>query len=59
MTALRQWKICSTFTGSFRTATSSWLFCPTKQHSVAIAINRRLFWHTVRSFLDMPAPAAI
>jgi ADP-heptose:LPS heptosyltransferase len=54
-----EYEICSTFTGSFRTATSSWLFCRTQQHSVAIAINRRLFWHTVRSFLDMPAPAAI
>src|SRR5215510_3694721 len=30
MTALRQWKIRSTFTGSFGTATSSWLFCRTQ-----------------------------
>jgi pimeloyl-ACP methyl ester carboxylesterase len=32
---------------------------PNTAHSVAVAINRHLFWHAVRSFLDMPAPAAI
>lgn len=32
---------------------------PNTAHSVAVAINRHLFWHTVRSFLDMPTPTAI
>jgi pimeloyl-ACP methyl ester carboxylesterase len=32
---------------------------PNTAHSVAVSINRHLFWHAVRSFLDMPAPAAI
>jgi pimeloyl-ACP methyl ester carboxylesterase len=32
---------------------------PNTAHSVAVAVNRHLFWHAVRSFLDMPAPAAI
>ena len=32
---------------------------PNTAHSVAVAINRHLFWHAVRGFLDMPAPAAI
>jgi len=32
---------------------------PNTAHSVAVAINRHLFWHAVRSFLDMPTPAAI
>ncbi len=27
---------------------------PGMAHSLALAINRRLFWHTVRAFLDMP-----
>ncbi len=32
---------------------------PNTAHSVAVAINRHLFWHAVREFLDMPAPTAI
>jgi pimeloyl-ACP methyl ester carboxylesterase len=32
---------------------------PSTAHSVAVAINRHLFWHAVRGFLDMPTPAAI
>jgi len=32
---------------------------PNTAHSVAVAINRHLFWHAVRSFLDMPVPTAI
>ena len=32
---------------------------PNTAHSVAVAINRHLFWHAVRGFLDMPAPTAI
>jgi alpha-beta hydrolase superfamily lysophospholipase len=32
---------------------------PNTAHSVAVAINRHLFWHAVRSFLDMPTPTAI
>lgn len=32
---------------------------PNTAHSVAAAINRHLFWHAVRGFLDMPTPAAI
>jgi alpha-beta hydrolase superfamily lysophospholipase len=32
---------------------------PNTAHSVAVAVNRHLFWHAVRSFLDMPTPAAI
>jgi alpha-beta hydrolase superfamily lysophospholipase len=32
---------------------------PNTAHSVAVALNRHLFWHAVRGFLDMPRPAAI
>ena len=32
---------------------------PNTAHSVAVAINRHLFWHAVRGFLDMPTPTAI
>ncbi|HYC17775.1 MAG TPA: alpha/beta fold hydrolase [Pseudolabrys sp.] len=32
---------------------------PNTAHSVAVAINRHLFWHATRAFLDMPAPTAI
>jgi alpha-beta hydrolase superfamily lysophospholipase len=32
---------------------------PNTAHSVAVAINRHLFWHAVQAFLDMPAPTAI
>jgi pimeloyl-ACP methyl ester carboxylesterase len=32
---------------------------PNTAHSVAVAINRHLFWHAVRGFLDMPAITAI
>lgn len=32
---------------------------PNTAHSVAVAINRHLFWHAVNSFLDMPAVTAI
>ena len=32
---------------------------PNTAHSVAVAVNRHLYWHAVRSFLDMPTPAAI
>ncbi len=29
---------------------------PGAAHSIALGINRRQFWHVLRSFLDMPAP---
>ncbi len=32
---------------------------PNTAHSVAVAINRNLFWHAVHGFLDMPKPASI
>jgi pimeloyl-ACP methyl ester carboxylesterase len=32
---------------------------PNTAHSVAVAINRHLFWHAVRGFLDMPQATAI
>lgn len=32
---------------------------PNTAHSVAVAINRHLFWHAMREFLDMPTPTAI
>jgi hypothetical protein len=32
---------------------------PGTAHSVATAKNRHLFWHAMRSFLDMPAPLSI
>ncbi len=32
---------------------------PNTAHSVAVAINRHLFWHATRAFLDMPEPTAI
>jgi len=31
---------------------------PGTAHSVTLAINRQLFWHVTRAFLDMPAPIA-
>src|SRR5262245_21662356 len=31
---------------------------PGTAHSVALAINRQLFWHVTRAFLSMPAPIA-
>jgi pimeloyl-ACP methyl ester carboxylesterase len=31
---------------------------PGTAHSVALAINRQLFWHVTRAFLTMPAPIA-
>ena len=31
---------------------------PGTAHSVALAINRQLFWHVTRAFLDMPTPIA-
>jgi pimeloyl-ACP methyl ester carboxylesterase len=31
---------------------------PGTAHSVTIAINRQLFWHVTRAFLNMPAPIA-
>jgi pimeloyl-ACP methyl ester carboxylesterase len=32
---------------------------PNTAHSVAVAINRHLFWHAMHEFIDMPKPAAI
>jgi pimeloyl-ACP methyl ester carboxylesterase len=32
---------------------------PNTAHSVAVAINRHLFWHAMREFISMPAPVAI
>jgi pimeloyl-ACP methyl ester carboxylesterase len=32
---------------------------PNTAHSVAVAINRNLFWHAVHGFLDMPKPTSI
>jgi pimeloyl-ACP methyl ester carboxylesterase len=34
------------------------IILPGTAHSVALAINRRLFWHVARAFLTMPAPIA-
>jgi pimeloyl-ACP methyl ester carboxylesterase len=31
---------------------------PGTAHSVTLAINRHLFWHVTKAFLDMPAPIA-
>jgi pimeloyl-ACP methyl ester carboxylesterase len=31
---------------------------PGTAHSVVLAINRQLFWHVTRAFLNMPAPIA-
>jgi pimeloyl-ACP methyl ester carboxylesterase len=31
---------------------------PGTAHSVVLAINRQLFWHVTRSFLNMPQPMA-
>jgi pimeloyl-ACP methyl ester carboxylesterase len=31
---------------------------PGTAHSVTLAINRQLFWHVTKAFLDMPAPIA-
>jgi pimeloyl-ACP methyl ester carboxylesterase len=32
---------------------------PNTAHSVAVAINRQLFWHAMHEFLDMPKPVGI
>jgi pimeloyl-ACP methyl ester carboxylesterase len=32
---------------------------PNTAHSVAVAINRHLFWHATREFISMPTPVAI
>src|SRR3954470_14128280 len=34
------------------------IILPGTAHSVAVAINRQLFWHVTRAFLTMPAPIA-
>ncbi len=34
------------------------IILPGTAHSVALAINRQLFWHVSRAFLSMPAPIA-
>jgi pimeloyl-ACP methyl ester carboxylesterase len=34
------------------------IILPGTAHSVALAVNRRLFWHVTRAFLSMPAPIA-
>src|SRR6476659_781502 len=34
------------------------IILPGTAHSVALAINRQLFWHVTRAFLTMPAPIA-
>jgi pimeloyl-ACP methyl ester carboxylesterase len=34
------------------------IILPGTAHSVALAINRQLFWHVTRAFLNMPAPIA-
>ena len=34
------------------------IILPGTAHSVALAINRQLFWHVARAFLTMPAPIA-
>jgi len=34
------------------------IILPGTAHSVALAINRQLFWHVTRGFLTMPAPIA-
>jgi pimeloyl-ACP methyl ester carboxylesterase len=35
------------------------IILPGTAHSVALAINRQLFWHVTRAFLNMPAPIAM
>jgi alpha-beta hydrolase superfamily lysophospholipase len=32
------------------------IILPNTAHSVALAINRQLFWHVTRAFLTMPTP---
>jgi hypothetical protein len=32
---------------------------PNTAHSVAVAINRHLFWHVTREFISMPPAVAI
>ena len=34
------------------------IILPGTAHSVTLAINRQLFWHVARSFLNMPSPMA-
>ena len=34
------------------------IILPGTAHSVALAINRQLFWHVTRAFLTMPTPIA-
>jgi len=34
------------------------IILPGTAHSVALAINRQLFWHVTRAFLEMPTPIA-
>ena len=34
------------------------IILPGTAHSVTLAINRQLFWHVARSFLNMPSPIA-
>jgi pimeloyl-ACP methyl ester carboxylesterase len=34
------------------------IILPGTAHSVAVAINRQLFWHVTRAFLTMPTPLA-
>jgi hypothetical protein len=34
------------------------IILPGTAHSVTLAINRQLFWHVARSFLNMPSPLA-
>jgi pimeloyl-ACP methyl ester carboxylesterase len=31
---------------------------PGTAHSMILAINRQLFWHAAKAFLDMPTPIA-
>ncbi len=40
------------------TGDRQFIILPGTAHSVALAINRQLFWHVTRSFLTMPTPIA-
>ena len=40
------------------TGDRQFVILPGTAHSVALAINRQLFWHVTRSFLTMPTPIA-
>ena len=46
------------FFGQIATGDRQFIILPGVAHSVVLATNRQLFWHAMRSFLDMPTPIA-